>query len=255
MGLGRRKVDIGDESAWVFNRMADVYDARPPYPSSLIDAIGACMPRNGARVVDLGAGIGHVAVPLATRGYDVVAVEPAIAMLARLRERAEAAGTRIEALHAKAEAVPLADESADLVIIADALHFVDAELTGLEVRRLLKPDGALVVLQCAFADTPFMNALTREMEEAAPRRPRDTRGSLAQLGGLAGVTFEAPQAFVDANELDAAQLERIVQTISFIGPAMNEARFSRFVARIRALPEPIWGRAFTMSCGRRSAPA
>ena len=43
--------------------MADVYDARPAYPNGLIDALAELA--RGRRVADLGAGIGHVALPLA----------------------------------------------------------------------------------------------------------------------------------------------------------------------------------------------
>ena len=75
--------------------MADVDDARPPYPADLVDAIAAlARSRSGgpSRVVDIGAGIGHLALPLAQRGLEVVAIEPAASMLARL-EAAAAAGT------------------------------------------------------------------------------------------------------------------------------------------------------------------
>ncbi|HVU51011.1 MAG TPA: methyltransferase type 11, partial [Polyangia bacterium] len=74
MSLGRRKVRLEDASRWVFNRMAEVYDARPPYPTALVDALSALAPA-GAPVADLGAGTGHLALPLAARGLDVTAIE------------------------------------------------------------------------------------------------------------------------------------------------------------------------------------
>ena len=83
MSLGRRKVGLDDPTRWVFNRMADVYDARPAYPLGLIDALAELA--TGRLVGDLGAGIGHVALPLAQRGFDVIAIEPAQTMLDRLR--------------------------------------------------------------------------------------------------------------------------------------------------------------------------
>ena len=73
MSLGRRKVGIDEPARWIFNRMADVYDARPPYPAALIDALAELAGPAGATVADLGAGTGHLTLPLAAQGYDIAA--------------------------------------------------------------------------------------------------------------------------------------------------------------------------------------
>ena len=83
--------------------MADVYDARPAYPAALIDALVDVAAPVGRRVVDVGAGIGHLALPLAARGVEVVAIEPALAMLDRLRAAACDRGLTLSAVHAAAE--------------------------------------------------------------------------------------------------------------------------------------------------------
>lgn len=252
MGLGRRKVRLDDRDAWVFNRMAGSYGARPAYPAALIDALAALAGPAGAHVGDVGAGIGHVALPLAARGYAVTAVEPAEAMLAVLRSRAEAARLTVEALHGAAEALPLAPASLALAVVADALHFLDAERAGLELARVLAPGGALAVIACEPAPTPFMNALTRLMEEAAPRRPRAVAGARAQLAALAGVSLGAPTVFDDEVPVDAPTLARILRSISYIGPAMSPARAAAFEARVQALPGPrAWARRFSLWAGRR----
>lgn len=244
MSLGRRKVEVDDARAWVFNRMAAVYDARPPYPTALVDAVVALAKGAPARVVDLGAGIGHLSLPLAARGFSVTAVEPAIAMLERLSARARERGLRVAALHAKAEAVPLPSACTELVIIADALHFLDAELTAQEVARLLVPGGALALITCEPADTPFMNALSSIMHEAAPRRPRATASPLLQLAKVAGITLSPVRAFHDSTQVQSDELERILRSISYIGPAMSAARFAAFCQRVHGLPDPAWARTF-----------
>jgi len=255
MALGRRKVGLDDPAAWVFNRMADVYDARPPYPEPLVSALAALAPPGG-RVADLGAGIGHVALPLAARGLSMVAVEPARAMLTRLEEAAAARGLALETHHATAEAPPLAPGSIDLAVIADALHFLDAERTGLAVERALTDAGALAVVTCRLADTPFMRGVVAAMEASAPRRPRDVTGPLTQLFALAGVSLTDTLELADETPVDDDTLERILRSISFIGPAMNAARFAAFRERLRALPdEPRWARSFTVYVGRRGRTA
>lgn len=250
MSLGRRKAKLEDRAAWVFNRMADVYDARPPYPEPLLDALAALAGAHG-RVVDIGAGIGHVAIPLAARGCDVTAIEPAEAMLERLRAHAAAAQVALRTHHGTAEALPLADRSATLVTIVDALHFLDAERTGRELARVLAVGGALAVVRCELGTTPFMNALVARMHDAAPRRMRKVDGNMRQLVAVARLLPEASLRFADETEVDASRLERILKSISFIGPAMNDARFDAFRSRVLELPRPfVWAREFALDVFR-----
>lgn len=253
MSLGRRKVGLEDQSRWVFNRMAPFYAARPAYPAELIDALARLAGPVGSRVGDLGAGVGHLALPLAERGYEVVAIEPAQAMLAQLRAAATEKGLALRALHAAAEALPLEQASLDLVIISDALHFLDTELTARQIARVLAPGGALALVTCGFGQTPFMRGMVRLMEEAAPRRPRPLTQSIVHLSALSGVPLTDERRFHDETPIDHPTLERILRSISFIGPAMNAARFAALRERVHALPEaPVWARTFVLRSGRRS---
>jgi SAM-dependent methyltransferase len=254
MSLGRRKVSLDQPSRWVFNRMAEFYAARPPYPAALVDALADLAGPVGSRVGDLGAGVGHLALPLAARGFDVVAIEAAQAMLDQLRAAAAAGGIALRALHAAAEGLPLEPACLDLVVVADALHFLDTELTAHQIARVLAPRGALALVTCAFAETPFMRGVARLMEEAAPRRPRALTQSIVHLSALTGVPFTNERRFHDETPIDHATLERILRSISFIGPAMNPPRFAAFRARVRALPDaPVWARTFVLRSGHRAA--
>jgi len=253
VSLGRRKVRLEEASRWVFNRMADVYDARPPYPAALVDALAALAGPPGARVVDLGAGIGHLALPLAARGYDVTAVEPAADMLARLRADAHARGLPVRATHATAEALPVPSRAADLVVVADALHFLDAQLTAEEIARVLRRGGALAVVTAALGDTPYMRAVRGVIDEAVPRRPRALAQQLVHVAATAEVALTDERVFHDETPVAPATLERILRSISFIGPAMHEGRFAAFRARVHALPGPaVWARTLTLRAGRRA---
>jgi ubiquinone/menaquinone biosynthesis C-methylase UbiE len=252
LSLGRRKVPVGDATRWVFNRMADVYDARPPYPAALVDALAALAPPGG-RVADLGAGTGHLALPLAARGLDVTAVEPAVDMLARLRDAAAARGLAVRAQHAAAEATSLPARSIDLVLVADALHFVDAQLVGEEIARVLRRGGALAVVTAALADTPYMRAVRAVIDDSVPRRPRALGRKLVHVSSQAGVPLTDERVFQDETPVEPEMLERILRSISFIGPAMHEGRFAAFRRRVNAVPGPaVWARTFTLHAGRRA---
>src|SRR5688572_19879719 len=163
MGHGRRAAPLHDPDRWVANRLADVYPARPAYPDELVSALSQLAGDAPARVLDVGAGVGHLSVPLAAAGHRVCAIDPALAMLEQLARRAREAGQAVECLHACAEALPLPAASADLLVVADALHFLDAERAGGEIGRVLRPGGALALIQCQPAPTPFMRALQELM--------------------------------------------------------------------------------------------
>jgi ubiquinone/menaquinone biosynthesis C-methylase UbiE len=253
VSLGRRKVSLDQPSRWVFNRMAEFYAARPPYPAALVDALVELAGPMGSRVGDLGAGIGHLALPLAARGLDVVAIEAAQAMLEQLRAVAAERGIALRALHAAAEQLPLEPASLDLVVVADALHFLDTELTARQIARVLAPGGALALVTCHFGDTPFMRGVLRLIEEAVPRRPRALTQSIVHLSVLSGVPLTNERRFHDETPIDHATLEAILRSISFIGPAMNPARFAAFRQRVHALPEaPVWARTFVLRSGQRT---
>lgn len=244
---------IDDASRWVFNRMADVYEARPAYPPQLVDVIAEWTGGLGSRVGDLGAGIGHLALPLAERGFDLTAVEPAHAMLERLRAGARSRGVSLSLVHAAAESLPLPARSLDAVVIADALHFIDTALAAREIARVLVPGGALLVVTCELGTTPFMREFARMMEDATTRRPRRLVSRLAQLAGVARIPLAEKLSLEDETRVTLDELKRILGSISFVGPAMNPERTRAFHARVQALAggEPVmWGRKLTLFAGR-----
>jgi ubiquinone/menaquinone biosynthesis C-methylase UbiE len=249
---GRRGVKPEDASRWVFNRIADAYAARPEYPKELIDELAALSPSNG-RIGDIGAGTGNVALPLAQRGFDVVAVEPARAMLSRLRATAAERGLSVRTMHAAAEAMPLEDEHLHLAVVADALHFLDLERISRELFRVLVRRGALAIVTVEFGDTPYMQSVARIIEEASQRRPRPASAAVAALSALARVPFRPPRVFRDETHMDTETLERVLRSLSFVGPAMNSERFAAFRRRILALGDrPVWTRRITLHAGRKA---
>ncbi len=97
----------------------------------------------GRLVVDLGAGGGLLAVPLAAAGARVVALDLAGAALRECRMRG---GERLHAVVADMTAPPLRDGAADLVLLADTLeHVADPAAAVGAAARLLKPGGLLFV--------------------------------------------------------------------------------------------------------------
>jgi SAM-dependent methyltransferase len=131
---------IHPSAAIGFASAADVYErARPSYPQDAIDWLVAQTGLGpGRTVVDLGAGTGKLTRLLLPTGARVVAVEPIAEM------RAHISGA--EALEGTAEAIPLPDGSADVVTVAQALHWFDQDRALPEIHRVLREDGSLVIV-------------------------------------------------------------------------------------------------------------
>jgi SAM-dependent methyltransferase len=230
--VSRRGVRVTDPTRWVFNRLAADYRHRPPYPPALVTRLLALAGGPGARVADLGAGTGHLALPLARLGARVHAVEPARAMLDVLA--AGAAGLPVVAVHAAAEETGLEAGAFDLVLLADALHWVDAERGGREVGRLLAPSGALAVVIPAFADTPFLRALGELLAEANPKA-RPGPPPVARLCAAAGLPPPEREVLADEVLLDDQTLDAVLRSLSYAGPALGPAALEALLARAREL--------------------
>jgi SAM-dependent methyltransferase len=133
-------INVIDPHAGSFGTAADAYErGRPPYPHQALDWL---LPGGEPKVLDLGAGTGKLSRQIAGRGLDVVAVDPSDGMLAELRR----ALPGVPAHRGSAEDIPLPDASVDVVLVAQAWHWMDPERALPEITRVLAPGGRLGLL-------------------------------------------------------------------------------------------------------------
>ncbi|GAA5840381.1 hypothetical protein JCM3766R1_000271 [Sporobolomyces carnicolor] len=158
-----------------------LYDrARPSYPLEAYAKILSALPRRrqsrtsptaaatAATVVELGAGSG-----IFTRGFlgeilkeqeeenerkveTLIAIEPSKGMRQgwqskhdqELKDKVEANGLTVEIRDGLFDKIPVTDQQADLVVIAQAFHWVgkDGESAIREIARVLKPNGVLALI-------------------------------------------------------------------------------------------------------------
>lgn len=123
-----------------FGAAAEEYErSRPSYPDSTLDWL---LPAGARNVLDLGAGTGQLSRQLAQCGLSVVAVEPSAGMRAELNSVLP----YVQGLAGSAEHIPLPDASVDVVLVAQAWHWVDTDQAVPEVARVLTTGGRLGLL-------------------------------------------------------------------------------------------------------------
>jgi SAM-dependent methyltransferase len=250
--MGRRGIGVEEEGRWIFNRLADDYRERPGYPVATLDRLAAMAGAGPA--VDVGAGTGLVSLPLAARGIRIRAVEPARAMLDVLS--AGAAGLPVETVQAAAEDTGLPGGEATLVVLADALQWVDPEAAGAEAGRLLAPGGAVAVVEAQLGGSPFADGVAALLAEANPHaRPRPP-GRLSQFLRAAGVPARRAEAHRHEEVLSPERLDAVLRYLSLVGPALGPEGVEALLAAARDLARrtggATWTREVRVTWGRRA---
>jgi ubiquinone/menaquinone biosynthesis C-methylase UbiE len=135
----------------------------------------------GTRLADIGCGVGRYALRLASvLGVPVIAVDSAPEMLAEMCARNPDGWAK--PLLASAEALPLADDCVDAVLMSMSLHQFDRPMAALrEARRVLRPGGRLIALTSTQSQVNFMDTLVYRFFPSARRLDRVRMPSLGVL--------------------------------------------------------------------------
>ena len=130
-----------------FDGKGEIYaKARPSYAAELLDYIKNTMNvPNGSVFADIGSGTGIFTEQLLNCGYRVYAVEPNEDMRKKAEENlseyenfVSVDGTDIN--------TRLLNESVDFVTAAQAFHWFDSEAFKKECKRILKPNGRVIIV-------------------------------------------------------------------------------------------------------------
>ncbi|MGB7395498.1 MAG: class I SAM-dependent methyltransferase, partial [Pricia sp.] len=124
-----------------FSKQSELYQKfRPGYPQGLIDLLCEHIPETNL-AWDCATGNGQVARMLSEKFERVVATDISAEQLEKAAT-AENITYRIE----RAEKSSLPDASADLVMVAQAIHWFDFDHFYTEAQRVLKKDGLIAVI-------------------------------------------------------------------------------------------------------------
>lgn len=141
-----------------FSGHADLYARyRPDYPPALYEYLATLTPRRDY-ALDCATGSGQAAVGLAKHFECVIGTDGSVAQLQNAQPH-----ERVRYVANMAEQPAFRDRSIDLVAAAQAAHWFDHDRFYREVRRVLRPQGALAIWTYGLASvTPQIDAVVRD---------------------------------------------------------------------------------------------
>jgi SAM-dependent methyltransferase len=236
------------ERASSFGAIADDYDRLRPSPPD--DAIRWLLPADCVTAVDLAAGTGLVSRAAAAHAERVVAIEPDPRMAAVLRTHS--AGVAV--LRGVGEAIPLANGSADAVLISSAWHWLDPSRAIPELARVLREGGRLCVLRTGFdRDTWWLRELRRQRPDPdRDRQLRDGSGRYETLPTTGQFGNVAQESFTFTRPMTAEDFTGLLATYSAVITASEQDRAAD-LAWVRSELDRLFPGADTIEVPMRSS--
>ena len=191
----------------------------------------------GSLVVDLAAGTGQLSRRFTSLGVRVVAVEPADNMRAVLETNLP----EVQAVPGTAEDIPVGDGEAAAVVVGNAFHHFDAEAAFAEIRRVLRPGGALALFWARTdEDADPLRLGIREIDEVVERERASSPIVEAYVSwfeppdDIDGFTTLERGSFPTTRTMASVKLADLFATSSDIA-SLPEPQHSRLLARVREL--------------------
>nr|WP_263323737.1 class I SAM-dependent methyltransferase [Neobacillus sp. Marseille-Q6967] len=135
-----------------FSQVAKSYaQSREDIPSSLMESLfvrGIFF--DGKKVADIGCGTGAFTRKMAMRKADVVGVDPSKELLEQAKALNSLKNYTIPYVQSPAEATGLPDSKYDYVTVMRAWHWFGRQEALDEVKRILKTNGTLIIIDSGF---------------------------------------------------------------------------------------------------------
>ena len=201
-------------------RVADYVKYRPGYPPQVVELFRSGIGMTPAWVVaDVGSGTGISSELFLKNGNTVHAIEPNPDMRAAA-EQLLSQFPSFRSIDGTAEATTLPDDSADLIVCAQAFHWFNKPAAVAEFKRIARPSGAHVAI--IFNDrktesSPFLAGYDRLLRAHGTdyKQVSRTTTTVEQLGAMFGAPFRR-RAFPNAQTFDFEGLRGRAMSASYV---------------------------------------
>ncbi len=198
---------------------------RPGYPPALIDVLASnCQLQPGSVIADVGSGPGNLTSLFISNGNHVFAIEPNRQMRA-MAEHLWGTHPNFISVDGTAEATTIEDQSVDFITAGQAFHWFDQNLARTEFRRILQPNGWVVLAwnERRIDSTVFL----REFEDLLLKFGTDYQSIRHEKVQKDLQPFFAPEPFDEAalenlQEFDFAGLRGRLLSSSYVPQAGQE---------------------------------
>jgi SAM-dependent methyltransferase len=229
--MGYRRVDR-DRLAAAFGHadVADAYQYRPPYPPEVFDILERLIVDRPRRVLDIGAGDGALARPLAARVDHVDALDISAAMVEAGRRRPGGRRWNLRWIVGAAESAELGGPYA-LVTAGASLHWMSWKPTLARLAQAMTGHALLAIVEHGPYDLPWRAELTEVIARHSRNPGFDPGFSLPDAlsaEGLLEITGRATTAPVPFRQPLASFVEQFHSTASLAREWMSAAESAAF---------------------------
>ncbi|MBI4672883.1 MAG: class I SAM-dependent methyltransferase [Chloroflexi bacterium] len=234
-----------------FNNLAELYDeVRPTYPAELVaDVLVLSGIPAGGRILEIGCGTGQATLPFARRGYAMLCLELG-ANLARLAREQVKPFPAVEIQNIAFEDWTLPARAFDLVICAEAFHWISPAVRWRKTAAALKTGASLALFwnDHLGGGADFSQAIDQVYRELAPQllgmknKPRDEleNDTVAEMAASGLFAPAILKRYPWRIKYTADQFEKLISTYSPIASLPVQLR-QELLTRIRAVIEKFGG--------------
>lgn len=171
------------ERSQSFDKVARIYDkVRPNYPKQLIeDVINLANLKNSSYILDIGTGTGQGTIPFAEKGYSIHCLEPGQNLIAIAKQNM-ISYKKVTFDTVTFEEWELQKQCFDLVISAQAFHWVDRKIGFPKAAQALKENGYIALFWnfTISTNSPITESLKEVFQKYIPQNS-DKKSSLDSL--------------------------------------------------------------------------
>jgi SAM-dependent methyltransferase len=235
-----------------FDESPDVYDRLRPVASRQVfdDLVALARLERGARLVEIGCGTGQATLPLAERGFDIVAVELG-QHLAEYTRRKLARFSRVHVAASSFEDWDPGGDRFDAVVSFNAFHWIDPEVRFAKSAAVLRRGGRLAVVDMHYVTPddadPLWVALQDDYEavlgpsarSAAPPHPDAVDDRSSEIHASGYFRDVAVCRYLETLSFSADEYIALLGTSSWhrrLDRSARQALFERLERRIREHP-------------------